>query len=354
MPSSAKPVRFAVVGAGMIGELHAKLIAELPETELACVFSRDMGRAKGLTDKYGGRPVTDFGALLADGGIDAVSVCTASGEHAQFGVPASKAGKHVLVEKPVEINLQRADQLIAACRAAGVKLGVVFQLRFLDASQEVRRAVRAGALGQPVMSDCYMKFYRPQEYYDNSRWKGTLAMDGGGALINQAIHGLDLMLSMTSDIVAVKAYAGVRAHAGIEVEDTCVAVARFADGSFGVIQATTSVQPDFQQRIELHGTKGTILLEGTEDTWVKLWETEDEKRECAPPEPVEHTGAAAVLEVGGEGHRRQIADFAAAIREDREPAVNGEEGRRSLAVVQAVYESARAGKETAVRAARRG
>ena len=347
MPSDEK-LRVAVVGAGMIGELHAKLISESPNAELSHVCSRSMERAKGLTDKYGGQPVADYREMLGKGGLDAVSICTASGEHADFGVAAAEAGKHVLVEKPIEINLERADRLIAACREHGVKLGVVFQLRFLDASEEARQAVRAGALGSPVMSDCYMKFHRPQDYYDNSRWKGTLAMDGGGALINQAIHGLDLMLSMTSDIAAVKAYTGILAHKGIEVEDTCVASVRFVDGSLGVIQATTSVQPDFQQRIELHGAKGTIILEGTEDTWIKLWETEGEKREIEPRAPVEHSGAAAVLEEGGEGHRRQIEDFVAAVREGREPVVNGEEGRRSLAVVRAVYESARSGGEVEV------
>jgi len=347
MPNS-KPIRFAVVGAGMIGELHAKVIAAMNGGELRYVFSRSMERARKLSDVYGGDPVTDYADLLRKQDCDAVSICTASGEHADFGIAAAEAGKHVLVEKPIEISPARADALIEACDSNGVKLGVVFQLRFLDASAEVKQAMQQGVLGDPVMADCTMKFFRPQSYYDNSRWKGTLAMDGGGALINQGIHGLDLLLHLAGDIATVKAYTGVLAHTNIEVEDTCVAAVRYMSGALGVIRATTSVQPDVQQRIALHGTQGTIVLEGTEDTWIRQWETTGEQRECVVPEPVEHAGAAAVLDAGGQGHARQVEDFVAAINGDRAPAVDGLEGRRSLAVVTAVYASARSGSEETV------
>ncbi len=265
------PVRFAVIGAGMIGGLHARTISEMPGAELAAVCSRDLDRAKQLADAHGGEPTVDYGVLLQRTDVDAVSICTASGEHAMFGVPAAEAGKHVLVEKPIEISLDAADALIAACSQAGRKLGVIFQLRFLDASIEVKGAADVGVLGSPVMADCYMKFHRPQSYYDDSRWKGTLAMDGGGALINQGIHGLDLLLHLAGDVASVQAYTAVLAHENIEVEDTCVATVRYTSGAVGVIQATTSVHPDFQQRIELHGKQGTIILEGTEDTWIGGW-----------------------------------------------------------------------------------
>lgn len=348
MAPDSTSVRFAVVGAGMIGELHAKILSEMEGAELGYVCSRSMERAKGLTDTYGGEPTTDFEELLRRADLDAVSVCTASGEHAEYGIPAARAGMHVLVEKPIEISLEKADALIDACRGQGVKLGVIFQLRFLDASQEVKGALDEGVLGKLVMADCCMKFYRPQSYYDGSRWKGTLALDGGGALINQGVHGLDLLLHLAGDVASVQAYTGILAHENIEVEDTCVAVVKYKSGALGVIQATTSVHPDIQQRIELHGTEGTIVLEGTEDTWIKHWETFQGGKREVEVVSVDHTGAAAVLDVGGEGHRRQIADFVAAITSDREPAVNGEEGRRSLAVVRAVYDSAEGGGEVVV------
>lgn len=335
----------------MISQLHAKVIAEMADAELVAVCSRDRARAKSVSDAFGGEPVTDYEALLARDDIDAVSICTASGEHAHFGIPAATAGKHVLVEKPIEIKLDRADALIDACTTNGVKLGVIFQLRFLDACREVKQALNDGILGNPVMADCYMKFYRPQAYYSESRWKGTQALDGGGALINQGIHGLDLLLYLAGDVESVKAYTAVRAHDDIEVEDTCVAAVRYTNGSLGVIQATTSVHPDFQQRIELHGSEGTIILDGTEDVWIKHWETfKDGARDIEERAPVEHHGAAAVLEEGGEAHQRQIQDFVDAIAEDREPLVNGPEGRRSLAVVRAIYESAESGREVTLAA----
>ena len=350
MASGGTPVRFAVVGAGMIGELHSRVISQMEGVELAYICDIAMDRAKALTDKYGGEPTADLDGMLRGEGVDAASICTASGDHAKFGIRAAEAGKHVLVEKPIDIHLDSADALIAAARKAGVKLGVIFQLRFLDASREVKKALDEGVLGNLVMADCYMKFYRPQSYYGSSIWKGTKALDGGGALMNQGVHGLDLLLHLAGDVAAVQAYSGILAHEDIEVEDTLVAAVKYANGALGVVQATTSIHPDFQQRIELHGTEGTIILEGTEETWIKHWETfKDGKREVEEVEVDHDAGAAAVLEAGGEGHRRQIADFVQAIREDREPAVNGEEGRRSLAAVRAIYDAAESGREVAVR-----
>lgn len=344
----ANPLNFAVIGAGMIGELHAKVISEMPEANLVAVCSRDLTRAERLTNLYGGTPTTDYNALLANTNVDAVSICTASGEHAAFGVPAAVAGKHVLVEKPIEISLLQADTLIDACKKNKVQLGVVFQLRFLDASLEVKKAVEEGVIGKLVMADCYMKFYRPQDYYDHSRWKGTVALDGGGALINQGIHGLDLLLYLAGDVASVNAYTGILAHENIEVEDTCVATVQYEHGALGVIQATTSVHPDFQQRIELHGTKGTIILEGTEETWISHWETFEHGKRATEKRTVDVSGAHAVLEEGGEGHRRQILDFVQAVAEKRAPRVDGLEGRRSLAVVRAVYDAAKKRSEVQV------
>ncbi len=350
MASGETPVRFVVVGAGMIGELHSRVISQLEGAELAYVCDIAMDRAEALTDKYGGVPTADLDGILGGEGVDAASICTASGDHAKFGIRAAEAGKHVLVEKPIDIHLDSADALISASRKHGVKLGVIFQLRFLDASREVKQAIDGGTLGDLVMADCTMKFYRPQSYYGASVWKGTLALDGGGALMNQGVHGLDLLLHLAGDVASVQAYSGILAHEDIEVEDTLVAAVKYANGALGVVQATTSIHPDFQQRIELHGTEGTIILEGTEETWIKHWETfKDGKREVEAVEVDHEAGAAAVLEAGGEGHRRQIADFIESIREDREPAVNGEEGRRSLAAVRAIYDAASSRQEVAVR-----
>lgn len=342
------PTKFAIIGAGMIGELHAKVISEMENAKLVAVCSRDLDRAKRLIDQYGGEPTTDFDALIKRNDIDAISICTASGEHALYGIPAAQAGKHIMVEKPIDISLAKADALIQTCDANQVKLGVIFQLRFLDISQEVKQALTNNVLGKLVMADCYMKFYRPQDYYDNSRWKGTIALDGGGALINQGVHGLDLLLYLAGDIASVKAYTGMLAHQNIEVEDTCVAAVKYTHGALGVIQATTSVHPDFQQRIELHGTEGTIIIEGTEDLWIEHWETFKDGKRKTEKKTIEVSGAHAVLEEGGEGHQRQFEDFIQAIYNNQEPLVNGPEGRRSLSVVRAIYESAQNDREVQI------
>lgn len=342
------PLRFAIVGAGMISQLHAAVLAALDGAELVSVCSRDLPRAAAIAAEHAGcTPTTDYAALLARDDIDCVSVCTASGEHAHFGVLAANVGKHVLVEKPIDITLERADELIQACERNGVQLGVVFQLRCHDVAREVRASVQRGDLGAPVQFDCYMKFWRPQEYYSDSRWKGTQALDGGGALMNQGCHGLDLLLHLVGeDVVSVMARTAVRAHVDIEVEDTCAAVLVFQSGALGVLQATTSINPDTQQRLELHGTEGTIVVEGTEELWIREWETKrDGRRALTPPPPnlEEGGGAAAVLEHGAEAFSREVRDFCEAVRGGRAPACDGHEGRRSLSVVRAVYESARTG-----------
>ncbi|MBT3605367.1 MAG: Gfo/Idh/MocA family oxidoreductase [Candidatus Latescibacteria bacterium] len=342
------PIKFALIGAGMIGELHAKVISNMKGADLVAVCSHDLDRAKRLTDLYGGEPTTDFDSLIAREDVDAITICTASGEHALYGIPAAQAGKHVMVEKPIDISLEKADALIQTCTANNVKLGVIFQLRFLDISQEVKQALTDGTLGKLVMADCYMKFYRPQDYYDNSRWKGTIALDGGGALINQGVHGLDLLLYLAGDIASVKAYTGMLAHQDIEVEDTCVAAVKYTNGALGVIQATTSIHPDFQQRIELHGTEGTIIIEGTEDLWIEHWETFKDGKRKTESKTIEVSGAHAVLEEGGEGHERQFEDFITAIRKNLEPLVNGPEGRRSLSAVRAIYDSAKSNQEVQI------
>ena len=326
---SGRPLRFAIVGAGMISQLHAAVLAELDGAELVAICSRELSRAAAVAAEHPGCTATDdYAALLARDDIDCVSVCTASGEHAQFGVLAANAGKHVLVEKPIDISLEKADELIHACERNGVQLGVVFQLRFLDVAREVRASVQRGDLGAPVQFDCYMKFWRPQEYYSESRWKGTQALDGGGALINQGIHGLDLLLHLVGDDVAsVMARTAVRAHVDIEVEDTCAAVLVFKSGALGVLQATTSVTPDTQQRLELHGTNGTIVVEGTEDLWIREWETKRDGRRAVEQRAEEHDGgAAAVLEHGAEALSRELQDFCDAVRAGRAPSCDGIQG----------------------------
>ena len=217
-------IGWAIISAGDYADSRgAPGIKQAEGGKLVAVQSRNQSRADAFAEKHGAQMAyTSVEDVLADSRIDAVYITAPNHLHVEYTKMAANAGKHVLVEKPIDITLEKADALIEACSANGVQLGVIFQLRFLDISKEVRAAVERGDLGAPVQFDCYMKFYRPQEYYSDSRWKGTQALDGGGALINQGIHGLDLLLHLVGDdVVSVQAQTAVRAHVDIEVEDTC-------------------------------------------------------------------------------------------------------------------------------------
>jgi len=340
-------VRFGVIGCGGIGHLHAKLISELEGTALVAVSDQAEQKARSVAERYHAEWYTENERLLARKDIDVVCVCTPSGTHSDIGIQAAQAGKHVLVEKPMDVTLEKADRLIAACRKANVKLGVIFQLRFFEASKQVKKAIESGKLGKLVLGDCYMKFYRTQAYYDQATWRGTWELDGGGALMNQGIHGVDLLQWLMGPVKSVYAYMDILAHRDIEVEDAAVALLRFENGALGVIEGSTAVYPEAQQRLEIHGTNGTVVLEGTELTWIKRWNLMEGNGEPVPETKDMEilTGPEAVAALGGMGHRMQIEDMANAVRGHREPLVSGGEGRKSLEIVLALYQSAREKRE---------
>ncbi len=345
-----RDITFGIIGCGGIGQLHAKVISEAEGAELVAVSDPTEQRAKFLAEKYHADWYTENQQLLARKDIDVVCICTPSGTHADIGIQAARAGKHVLVEKPMDVTLQKADRLLAACREANVKLGVIFQLRFFEASKQVKSAIERGRLGKLVLGDCYMKFYRTQAYYDQASWRGTWELDGGGAMMNQGVHGVDLLQWLMGPVKSVCAYTDILAHRNIEVEDVVVGVLRFENGALGVIEGTTAVYPETQQRLEIHGTNGTIMLEGTELTWIKRWNLMESSSEAVPETKDREilTGPEAVAALGGTGHRLQVEDMANAVRENREPLVNGEEGRKSLEIVLALYQSAREKREIAL------
>ncbi|MBB6736057.1 Gfo/Idh/MocA family protein [Cohnella zeiphila] len=325
--------KFAIIGTGMISRVHAEEIRSLPGAELTYVLSRDELSGREFADLYGCRYTTDPRELWASKEVNAVSVCTPSGTHAQWAVLAARHGKHVMVEKPLDISLAAADEAIRICRDSGVKLGVIFQLRFMEELRRAKRLLDDGVLGRLLAADADMKFYRPPSYYGNSAWKGTSALDGGGALINQGIHGVDLLLWLAGGVSEVVAETRTLLH-GIEVEDMATAVVRFRSGASGVIRSATCIYPDHPQRLLLHGTRGTMEIVGTEAPYIRRLEVPD-RPELAIAD------AGAPEDRLGEAHRRQFADFVESIAEDREPLVNGEEGRKSLVLVDAIYRSSR-------------
>lgn len=334
-------MRFGVIGMGAIGELHAAVISELADAALVAISSRNEEKVGKLAAKFNADGHTDYCDLIKRDDVDVVCICTASGTHADIGLDCLKAGKHILVEKPIDISLAKVDRMIEEADARGLKIGCIFQLRFFADSHKTKKAIEDGRLGRIVLGDAYMKFHRDQGYYDNASWKGTLALDGGGALMNQGIHGIDLLQWLMGDVESVCAAADTLAHENIAVEDTAVAVLRFRSGAMGVIEGATSVYPDIPQRLEIHGTKGTIVLEGTEFTSIRRWQTTDGSVDIVREAAQHIAGPEAVAELGGKGHRIQIQDMIGAIREDRKPLVDGLDGRQSLEIVLAIYKSAR-------------
>jgi UDP-N-acetyl-2-amino-2-deoxyglucuronate dehydrogenase len=329
-------IGFGIVGGGMIGSVHAEAIRAIPGANVVAVWGRSATRANELAAKYGATAYTDYNAFLAHPGLAIVNVCSPSGVHLEHGQAAAEAGKHVLVEKPIEINLERADALVAACEKAGVKLGVIFQSRFLPAVQKVKAAVEAGKLGKLILGDAYVKWYRAPEYYGAGSWHGTLKLDGGGALINQAIHTIDLLRWMMGPVDKAFALKKALRYTHIEAEDTLIGNLEFQNGALGVVVATTSIKPGFKRRLEISGERGTIILDGDA---ISVWDIEGETSTDNSAEQITD-GSSNPAAISTEGHRRQIEDMLDAVLENREPVVNGHEGRKSLEVVAALYQAA--------------
>jgi predicted dehydrogenase len=274
--------------------------------------------------------------------------------HARQAIAAARAGKHVLVEKPMALTLADADAMIGACAQVGVQLGVALQRRTEPDFQRLQAAAAAGELGQLVLGSVSVPYMRDQSYYDSAPWRGTWALDGGGALMNQGIHLVDLLLWMIGDVVEVRATAATLAH-DIEVEDCVSATLRFANGALGSVMATTAAAPGFPHRVEIYGDQGGAQIEGEQ---VVRWENQEPRtgtrrvnRRTAEPEsrePIAAGAGSSPTGIGAAGHTRLLEDFVGAIRDRREPLVPGREGRRALALVLAIYESARTGQRVQV------
>ncbi|MBX7104765.1 MAG: Gfo/Idh/MocA family oxidoreductase [Gemmataceae bacterium] len=343
------PLGFGIVGCGMIARFHVRALAEVRGARVVGLQSRSPEAARKLADEFGlDVPcVGDVDALLRLPGLDAVIVCTPSGAHLDAAVAAARVGKHVVVEKPLEITTARCDRIIEACDAAGVQLCTIFPSRFADANVALKAAVEVGRFGRLTVAETTCKWWRSQEYYDRGGWRGTLHLDGGGALMNQAVHNVDLLLWLMGPAEAVTGFTATLAHERIEVEDSAVAAVRFRSGALGVILAATSIHPGFPKTIALHGDRGSAVVE-QED--VVTWTFADDRPEDAGLRArfARKTGATGGASDPGaishEYHARQLRDFVAAVREGRPASVDGREGRRSVELITALYESARTGR----------
>ena len=339
------PLGIGIIGCGSIAPAHAQAVCGATGARLVGFLGRSAGAAQQLGERYGVPWTTERESFLATPGLEAVLIGTPSGTHAELGIAAARLGKHVLVEKPIDVSLERAQALVETCDAAGVRLGVIYQSRFLPDVRRLQEALARGELGRLCLVDAHVKWWREPAYYAGSTWRGTLALDGGGALINQAIHTVDLVQLLAGPVAAVTGHTQRSRHREIEAEDTALALVRYASGACGVIEATTAAAPGFARRIELSGTRGSVILEG--DT-LRAWHlTEGDPRQGTTANRT--NGGASDARVADAGlHRLAVEDFVAAVAEGRAPRVDGAEGLKSLEIVLAIYESARLGREVSL------
>jgi UDP-N-acetyl-2-amino-2-deoxyglucuronate dehydrogenase len=339
---------FGIVGCGMIAEFHTRAINEIPSARVVAAWSRNAAngaKIERLAD--GGCEIfDDLDSMLAHPGLDVVCICTPSGAHMEPAVRAAEAGKHVVVEKPLEITLPRCDAIIDACDKASVRLCTIFPSRFTAANLRLKEAIELGRFGRLTMGDTHVKWWRTQQYYDSGGWRGTWQLDGGGALMNQAIHNVDLLYWLMGEVDTITALTATLAHERIEVEDTAVASLRFKNGALGVIEAATSAYPGLLKRIEVHGDRGSARVEQDDIT---LWDfqekvpSDNEVYAAMAGHSGFKAGASDPRGITHVGHRDQLSDFLEAIDHGQSAAVDGREGRKSVEIIRAIYRSAGAG-----------
>ena len=333
-------VRFGLIGCGRVAPRHAQSIGQLSTTTLVAVADIKPPRADHFAHDYNATPYTDYRALLDRPDIDAVSICVPSGRHAEVAIDAMQAGKHVLVEKPIAITLADADRMIATAAATGRRLGVVLQNRYNHPMQQVRALIDADGLGRLYLGNACVRWYRPQSYYEDD-WHGTWAMDGG-ALMNQSIHHIDALQWFLGPVQSVNAYTATLAHR-MEAEDVGVAVIRFASSALATVEGSTLTWPqNLEGSVAIFGEHGSVKVGGTALNRIELWKVDGQLEQEAELLTSQRVDPPSVY---GYSHREVVRDFAEAVQTGRDSDTPGPEARKSLALVLAIYEAARTGRE---------
>ncbi len=332
-------IKFAIVGCGRVSSLHFAAIEKAPDTMLAAVCDTDEAAAKKAAEENGlSTYYTNLEEMLRKEEIDVINICTPSGTHADVAVIAAAHKKHILCEKPLEVTSERMQRMIDACEENGVLLSGVFQRRNTDMVQIAKKTVAEGKLGKVILADAYLKYWRSQEYYDSGDWRGTWELDGGGCLMNQGIHGIDMLIYVAGRVKSVTAKCATLAR-DIAVEDTATVLLNFEHGGMGVIECATSVFPGQDTIISVHGTEGSISF-GT--SGFLSWQLPDGSE---APAVSNDMGGLNCAWAGNSLHAILVEDMAEAVRDGRKPLVDGKEARHAVDVILAIYESARTGKE---------
>ena len=345
---AGKRYGMGVIGAGMIGNFHAQAIKGMPNAELIAVCEQVPERAKTFAAEHGGTAYTELEQFLRDDRIEVVTIATPSGLHGDPAIAAARFGKHCIVEKPIEITLEKIDRILEAHAEAGTTIGGIFNMRFEQTAKLFKQAVTDGRFGRLAFGMAYGPWWRDQAYYDNGGWRGTWQIDGGGALMNQVIHTIDMLQWLMGPIRQVCAYTRTLCHQRIEVEDTSAVAVEFRNGALGTIACTTSMWPGHFRIVEVAGDQGTVAMADQKFMfWQFAKETDEDARirEQFLSFPTVSTGAAnPSAGMTAEPHRANFADFLAALDAHREPPISGHEARKAVQTILAIYESARTGK----------
>lgn len=340
---------FGIVGIGVIADCHAQAMRAMRGGRLVCAFSRHGGtQATAFAERYNiPLYVQNYDAFLAHPQLDVVVILTPSGAHLEPALAAARAGKHILCEKPLEITLERCDAMIAVCAQQHVQLGCIFQHRTSAAAQAIKQARDAQRFGRLTVCNALVPWYRSQAYYDSAAWRGTWSLDGGGALMNQGIHTIDLLQWLAGPVKAVHAFAGTLAHERVEVEDTAVAIVQFASGALGTIVGSTTVWPGYPLEVHLTGPRGSAYLRGSH---LAQWQFVEPhpgdaqlRRRLAPQVNAVSSGAASPRPPSIDGHRQQFENFVRSLRGSEPLLVDGPEARHAVEIVLAIYASALSG-----------
>ena len=335
-----KKVRFGIIGCGMIADFHYRAIGEIEGAEVTGCVDAYAPSAECFAAAHSLKKYNTLDEMLADPAIDAVTICTPSGLHTQQAIAAMQAGKHIVCEKPMSLTLADADHLIAVANETGVKVCIISQFRYAPAVQAVKRAIDAGALGNIVSGSLQMKYYRSDEYYASGAWRGTKAMDGGGCLMNQGIHGVDVFRYLMGPLKSLTGYARTQQR-HIEVEDSAAAALEFANGAVGTQEGSTVCYPGYPRRIEICGDKGSVVLE---ETSVLRWDVPDYDIGVPVGMAATNVGSSDPKAIDVSGHTRQIRNFVNAILHGEELLAPAESGRPALEIILGVYESSETGK----------
>ena len=342
-------VYFGIIGCGAVAHMHARAIKAIEGAELKAVADVDIARARSFAQRYEvEKYYGDYRELLRDESIDIVNICTPSGLREEIVIDSARAGKHIIAEKPVEVTLERIDRMIAECNKYDVALAGIFNNRYHKNYRLIYDTIQEGRFGRLILGDVYVKWYRDQEYYTSSNWRGTWKFDGGGALMNQSIHFIDLLQWYMGPVESVKAYTERAVHKYIETEDMGLAIVRFRNGALGVIEGSTALYPGLYDRIEIHGENGSALIENSQ---IVRWEFKDQQpmdqqiRENKGLETFDSGSSADPMDIPYELHKREIEDTINYLREGKNPPIDGYEARKAVEIITAIYQASKTEKE---------